>query len=358
MKLLKPIILIALPNLFYVSFGINGLFVPSILMAIVFGQFSSKESIKVSRNNRFFIFILFIYTSIAIFASATIIKPLFSFLLILALVLNAQKIRQGLEYYLITVKGRRLVQKIFISIGILNLFFENRIFGYSELNDPFFPFSEPSHYFLSFSPWILPLKKDNSQSNWLVLGTIIIISLFEESLLGLVLGVLGLALSYPKSTLGVILLFGIPIINYLLSSDYFNERILLDTQNLTAAVWVLGWHEVIANSFKSYFLGSGFQTLGLNGHSSDFAYNLLKIFSEFDSINLYDGGFLFVKIFSEFGLISLFYILGVISFLGKNSYWGLCLAFLVDLFLRGQGYGSIPFIISLVFYLTRKLKYV
>jgi hypothetical protein len=204
----------------------------------------------------------------------------------------------------------------------------------------------------------MPLKGEKKSSLLLFSVFVIATAIHIESFLGLILGLLTLFITFPRWSLFLLVIGGLPFFNYLWGLGYFSERILLDQGNLTSAVWLLGWQEVWSNSVSNFFLGSGFQTLGFNGHSSEYAKELLRVFKEFDSINLYDGGFLFVKVFSEFGILSVYFIAKIFTYLWKIRFLGAAVVFSIEMFLRGTGYGSLPFIICLVFYISRKKEYV
>lgn len=351
-NLFKIFVLTIAPSLFVVFSGISGLFVPSAVGLLLFGFLSSKQKGAIGSKNLSLLLIITLYTLVA-FNNGLFLKPLFSCILLIIVIYFARRVRFGLDRLLFETRGRFLARSILVFIILFNLLVELDIPQYSKFNSPFVPFSEPSHFYLTFSLWILPFRGENRVGCLVFNLFIIATALFIESFLGLVLGLLSIFLLFPRWSIVSLVFFGVPFYSYMANTSYYGARVVLDQENLTAAVWLLGWHEVFANSLDSWFLGSGLQTLGFDGHSSVFAQELLMVYKEFESINLYDGGFLFVKIFSEFGLISLFFIVGVLNYFIINGYFGLTLAFIVDLFLRGTGYGSLPFVVGLIFYITR-----
>lgn len=355
--LFKTVTLILLPSICYVLFGFSGLFVPSVIAILVFGFLSSRHKNGFARNNLALFLVMSFYTIVAI-SKGLFLKPFLSYILFVVVIFNSGKIREGLDNMLFDHRIRRLVRQIFILLILLNILVDWDISIYREFNSPFVPFSEPSHFYLTFAIWIIPIKDENKNTFILFALFVIVSAIYIESFLGLLLGLLALFVMYPIWCLFLVIIWGVPFFHYMLGSDNFSQRVLLNQENLTAAVWLLGWQEAWSNALRNAFLGSGFQTLGLNGHSSEYAKQLLRVFTEFDSINLYDGGFLFVKLFSEFGILSLVFIAKIFRYLWEIRFLSLALVFSIDMFLRGTGYGSLPFIISFIFYISREKKYV
>lgn len=245
---------------------------------------------------------------------------------------------------------------------------------------PVFPFTEPSHFAISFAPLLIEACVRNDgwrRLAWLLLGFGLAFSLENLSLVGAVFiaAAVSLPLSRPLHWIVAIMAAAT-----LLSLDYFAERIDLagyDTSlgtNLSVLIYLQGWELVLSAFEQAHGWGVGFQQLGvghINSGAADQIYRLIGI-----DLNIQDGGFVAAKIVSEFGVFGLaaagIFVICAVRFafrLRKISVWpelataGYVFAlaafcgYTIDMFFRGLSYFSSSSLLfaSACFYL-RSLK--
>jgi len=256
-----------------------------------------------------------------------------------------------------TVVSINIIATIFVVIAVLSYAQIQPV--QSEFSKPIFPFSEPSHYALSFAPFLIFIcVRSGIRVRIALLLLFFIIAYLLESL-SLVVAV-GLAAVCSLS--GSLLVIGLSTVILVLSQldvSYFTDRLDFSEHsgNLSTLVYLQGVELINAGLTASSGWGIGFQQLGvtpLNVPTTELIYRILR-----DEANLRDGGFLAAKLIAEMGLIGAI-LAGTFATLairaGLQLRWiskdpkqtnpkqtlalSIVLAFAIDMFVRGVGYFS------------------
>lgn len=249
------------------------------------------------------------------------------------------------------------------------------ISGYTPLSTEVFwkavfIFPEPSHYALSFLPFLLyisaiskPMMKICALSSGLLLGV------FLESFT-LILGVLVVAaLVVPRKhfifvTVCIVALVSALDSDTLLSTvgvDYYLMRVDFseENQHLSVMAFKQGWEKAYSDLEQSTGLGVGFQQFGIVGDDVGLAEDIAKL-NEGAELNRFDGGTVGSKFIGEFGILGVTVLLAylvrfassarflrdvatgrITSFDARHIFFLSCFTmFFVDLFVRGTGYFS------------------
>jgi hypothetical protein len=266
------------------------------------------------------------------------------------------------------------VRWIFVLSAIFGIIGIQPPSGVAQLK-PIFPFAEPSHFALTFVPFLVDACANASKAHKLLwLGGTLILAYVLQSL-SLVVGIILAGLvCLPLSQLlagGALLL----VVLGLVDIEYFTERLDLSESsgNLSSLVYLQGWDLVEESFARTKGLGWGFMQLGYvptNVPTADLIYRIFR-----DDLNLKDGSFTAAKLLSEFGVIGAALIaLFAVQF--ARSAWrvrrfslsrtglsrtellahSLVVGFLIDMFVRGTGYFSgVPFLLLCGWILTRRL---
>ncbi len=272
----------------------------------------------------------------------------------------------------IIIKSAGYFTLFFIFIGVLG------ILGIRPLesaisNNPVFPFTEPSHYAITFMPFLLFLCVIiKTYSKILLLILTLIIAFFLQSL-SLVTGILIIAVIVMDIRLVAIGFAVLITAAGFLDLTYFSSRLNFgyDSNNLSALIYLQGWELSFDSIYRSFGWGIGFQQLGygdFNSPAADIVFRLLG-----NDANLKDGGFMLAKATSELGIFGFAGILVLSAMAGKAG-WNLrqiatrrkespasailamsvICGYVLEIFVRGIGYfsGSAMLLIGAIIYTT------
>lgn len=169
---------------------------------------------------------------------------------------------------------------------------------------PVFPFTEPSHFSLTFIPVLMfccVTSKGYRCMLFLLLG--VAAALLLQSLT-LIVGCFLVAYTCFRGTVFLFLVIALGLAATQLDLSYYVARLdFAGEQNLSNLVYLQGWQLVGESLARSNGWGLGFQQLGLVGTNvpaSDLIYTLVGNY-----LNVLDGGFTFAKLSSEFGVLGL-----------------------------------------------------
>lgn len=249
--------------------------------------------------------------------------------------------------------------------------------GLAGLDKPTFPFTEPSHFALAFTPiFLAACSRTGGRKRliWLVLG--LIAGAILQNLTVLVGVILVILITAPLwQLLGVVVVVIAAAtqldISYYLSRLDFSTH----TQNLSTLVYLQGFDFITGAIRMTYGWGVGFQQLGVSPlHSS--ASMVIYALNGGIPLNIQDGGFVGAKAVSELGIfggvaivalsglaIRSALVLRRASF-GKlqiSSHQRLCLSivvgYMVDIYVRGVGYFSASsFMLGVAVFVLASLK--
>ncbi len=191
----------------------------------------------------------------------------------------------------------------FVTVGVLSILGIQPL--KSDYSKPIFPFTEPSHFALSFSPFLIYQCVRSSlpvRLAWLAIA--LLLALLLQSLSLVVAVGLAAACCLSFSLLAGALVGLSAVIGYL-DISYFTDRLdfSVNTTNVSTLVYIQGLELVEAGLRKTAGLGIGFQQLGvvpLNVPTSDLIYSING-----DDANLRDGGFTAAKLIAELGFVGI-----------------------------------------------------
>ena len=224
---------------------------------------------------------------------------------------------------------------------------------------PVFPYTEPSHFALSFLPLLMfgCVRLRGSARIAMLAGGLAMGWALES--LTLMVGWLLIASICMRLTATTLLLSLLALLATTLDLSYYMDRLDFggDTQNLSTLVYLQGWQLITESLTLSTGWGLGFQQMGVQG-SDVVAANLIFAMLG-DNANLLDGSFTFAKLTSEFGALSLLPVLlyfplawHALQGLRRESHESakeapaitlaqcVVVCFVVELFVRGSGYFS------------------
>lgn len=238
---------------------------------------------------------------------------------------------------------------------------------------PVFPFTEPSHFALMFTPFLAySAVQTCGVIRFAILAVGITLAILLKNL-SLTAGVF-VAVAICYRTVGLVA--AAVIVAILVPSsyvDYFVARLDFSefSQNLSALVYLQGWELLIESLGRTSAWGLGFQQLGVSGTNVESSARILEIVDT--ELNLLDGGFTLSKIGSELGIFGLALCIYYVYLVGQ-SYFALRFAditptsevfahcvivsYVLDLFARGVGYfsGSSLLVLSALWLLAGKSR--
>lgn len=339
----------------------------------------------------FFIFLLVCVASSILLYEA--IKPVLSFAMLMFLFLAIVSLGENISMvsFDVFLKALRVMIVVLFVVGWLGVFFPVDGFNYALRIKPVFPFSEPSHFSLTFGLFLVLYSSVGSFKfilfaflNSVAIGllypnmTVLVFSL-------LIIFIATLRLQRKKSYI-IIMFLPLFLIFFVWSlfhiSPYFSDRLdIRTTDNLTALVYMQGWQLAYLNFTKTIGMGLGFQMLGEAPTQTGSISQKISVLSDDGSIaNLADGGFLASKVIAEFGIIGLLLTLvylvliikAIFLLIKKANYkpvyharrdvdlflilvCSACLGYSVEYFLRGIGYFSpnLVVVLSVIYSLIR-----
>lgn len=174
---------------------------------------------------------------------------------------------------------------------------------------PVFPFTEPSHFALSFTPLLMYCAANSIGSRrFLVLMLGVIAAALLQNLT-LIMGCLLVAFVCLRILPLVMLLLVVVAVATQVDLSYYVVRLNFsdDTQNLSSLVYIQGWQLLDDALRRSHGWGLGFQQLGVMGVTSSISDVILALAGDY--MNILDGGFTFAKLVSEFGTMGLLMVL-------------------------------------------------
>ena len=248
-----------------------------------------------------------------------------------------------------------------------------------ELQIPVFPFTEPSHFAVAFTPlllWATVLSRGRRRYACLF-GGLAIAALMPS--LTLLLGVVLIAAICLRAWQLAAALGACTVGLLVVAPDltYFLDRIDLlgEVTNLSALVWIQGWQLSWDAIVSSHGWGLGFQQLGIAPTASDVSDTISSMAG--GDLNLLDGSFNFAKLTAEFGVFGFAAVAGymvvviaamqrlravALDYSKEEPGTVLAMAFVVgyvmDLFVRGGGYfnGTGVLAVAALIHLARRQR--
>ena len=270
----------------------------------------------------------------------------------------------ALEHSLFTSPGEsidRTCRRLFVLMAVLLVigieeWIPSSLF---DLNKVIFPFAEPSHFALAFTPILMYCAVRTTKWRRLsILFAGFLLSYLVENLtmaVGCML-VAGICVRVAYWPLAVATL---AVATVGLDMSYFTSRLEAngDSANLSALVYQQGWQLIAESMERSSYFGIGFQQLGELPTDVPASERIAQLSGL--ELNLRDGSFTVAKLASEFGLAGMILIAAAVVVIVAVAWRlrseaqerarlqsGVLLAccvivsFSLDLFVRGSGYFS------------------
>jgi hypothetical protein len=258
-----------------------------------------------------------------------------------------------------TSRFESLMRRFFLGLLILGMAAPISVLQpfHGSFEKPVFPFTEPSHFALAITPFLIfSCVSSSPKKRMIYLGTALLEALLLQNLTFLVGCFFAASITLRRRHMVMFVFVLVPVL-LALDLSYYLDRIDFsgEVQNLSSLVYLQGWQMIEESLTVTHGLGRGFQQLGLNGTAVSAA-DLIRAITG-GELNLLDGGFNLSKLVCEFGilgaLLSAWYVfVGLRAFrtlrsvvAGRQTVSGIqifcasvILAYLLEIFLRGAGY--------------------
>ncbi len=270
----------------------------------------------------------------------------------------------GLGHLLDASCGLAMERAVYVCLGLMGVLGLLALSGFVPPNSeayfkPVFPYTEPSHFALSFLPLLMfACVRLNGSAKIAMLFSGLAMGWALESLTLIVGWFLIASICLRKTSIALVLAV-LALLSTQLDLSYYLDRLNFAgaDQNLSTLVYLQGWQLIDESLRQSAGWGIGFQQLGVQGSNVEAADLIVAMLGE--NANLLDGGFTFAKITSEFGVCGLLLMFGYLAMTwrcvrslrrsSRDSRKGpsavalarcILVSFLVELFVRGEGYFS------------------
>lgn len=252
-----------------------------------------------------------------------------------------------------------LMRRIFIGLLILGM---AACFGVLQplrgsFEKPVFPFTEPSHFALATTPFLIfACVSSTHNKRLLYIGIALAEALMLQNLTFLVGCLFAASISLRLKHMVVFTCLLLPVL-FALDLTYYIDRVDFsgELQNLSGLVYLQGWQLIEESLAATHGVGRGFQQLGVNGTAVTAA-DLIRALTG-SELNLLDGGFNLSKLVCEFGILGAL-LAGCYMFVAFGAFRRLrsvvagrqvvsslqvfcasvILGYLLELVLRGAGY--------------------
>ncbi len=363
-----------------------GLFIA--ILFFIFILFALSRYFYLSINTKYFfiVLILIIFICLHFFIATLIFKNInlykFSFSLFFLFVILI--ISGFFVIFFVKIKKKYLdkimeiVFWILAIIGFLSIILIRLKIAKYFSSDPKFMifFSEPSHYVLTFLPFLFyNIYVHKNKFLYLFISFLIALSVRNATLIVGTFLIIFTFYSFKKTIaiMFILILFFLfldSIENFKLS-HYFFSRIMLNSNNISVLVFLSGWNRAFLSLLESYGWGLGFQQFGFVGHVGYYQHLLSAISPALSKLNLYDGGTIGSKFIAEFGIFGIImliiYLKIWIGYLLKlrryniNSnielfFISFYFMYIIDIFIRGMNYFDFPtfMLLSSIYFLLYK----
>lgn len=355
-----------------------------ILVAALFNDAAASAGGRRLYNSKVLLVPLFLAAAITIHVVvADLVEPInafrFAASMPLFVLVCASAILLGLS--MAFSRSETLDRVLRISLSLLCLVILLKVLGLqprTDLGKSFFPFTETSHFGLTFGPVFIYfcMRAPTRRRYWiLLLGTALALGV-QSMVLVVVVAVAAIVSRKTRfllagaliATAGIAILIGLPsgASYYIDRVNFFSGTVL----NLSNLVYIQGWEQLLGSLASSHGWGLGFQQFGV--HGSDAAVTpIIEAIMSGNDLNLMDGSFVFAKLGGELGL---FGILLTMMFLRlairsvralRNDESDRVLIFahcvivcyFIDMFVRGVGYfagSSLLFVAAVTTLATRR----
>ena len=366
-----------LPNYFKEIFGLSSTSQFFIFFIILFNIILFKKNVLFNINIFITLFILFIFYTILLLFKSNVnlkvdwIKYITFFIFLFLMLLNAKFISS----FLFTITSEQFINIINIIIYIFAAGAFFALLGYSAFGKiierkPVLFFSEPSHFAIAISPFLLTFMKiSNSKFKNILIIFFVLFAIFYKSVT-LIIVFLFYNLFFKKIINIKSLTLFLFLIILFLSNEYFLNRIPGRSDEATESLSYLQGIEQIYETFKDgYYFGVGPQQMGINLPKGEIT-DLMYMTTNGVYLNQFDGSIGFSKLLVEFGIIGFIFCIYLLYKVIKyrklfaidninTQYiflYSSLVSILMYLFVRGGGYLNATYLFIFVFlYNLKKL---
>jgi hypothetical protein len=236
----------------------------------------------------------------------------------------------------------------------------------TEFSRPVVIFAEPSHFAMTFFPFLLYMMVASGRTAGLAIYAVSLILAFALYSLTLVVGIMliaAIAMS-PRRLVAISLLVGAVMLVFepefaQVDIDYYASRIdfSLPKQNLSTLVFMQGWQGAWRGFEDTFGLGVGFQQFGIAGRYGD-VLDDVAVLAGGTPLNRFDGGSVAAKFIGEFGVLGILAVGVYLVYFFSRARWlrraqarvekdfhgvffsSCFLMYAMDIFVRGSGYFS------------------
>jgi hypothetical protein len=236
---------------------------------------------------------------------------------------------------------------------------------------PAFLFSEPSHFALVTTPFLIYYVTSRSRGWLFLLFFLFLWALYIENLTMLIVLLLVIIVGFRFEKLLLLLPIVVGLFFVFADLDYFSSRFVFspDESNLSGLVFMQGWQNALLTIDDTQGWGVGFQQFGVASSTGEITEKVDEVFG--GRLNLFDGGTTATKLLGEFGLfgaviVFIFIIRAANALRAIKIYDNMpvlllfahCvnIGILIELFVRGVGYFSPGVFIYLIIYFCTKIN--
>lgn len=386
---LSALVLLLLPEFLMVNFSLGSLSIGNLISFIAVVMLFipnfriERRVIFILVTSIFFLLTLIFIGGINNLAGLNLTRFFLGLPILFFQVLVAMFITNSLNNDINAAKHLSSIYTVLLVIGYLN--FVLITFGLNNKATMIF-FTEPSHYAMAFSPFIIyKFIIERKILLHLILLIFLATILGNSTLLVTLLVAIAARtrFNFKFNYLSIMIFLSIMVVLVFFLSAGFQERLLsvvasspTENSNVSALVYIQGWEYIIHIFREKEFFGHGFNQMGLN-HTQTVSSQILEDLGLF--LNQNDGSFLLSKLIVELGifglLIALISMIIIIKFifnlnrLIKNTditnispvfifFTSVSLAFILLLLVRNTNYfnSTITLFLSAIFFYRNVLK--
>lgn len=356
-----------------------GLFISIFLLYIFY--FFINPKIPIFNNGDFYLLgLLFLLSHVMLtlfLSNGNVARSIFSIVLVFFMIYGAL-IFSNLIVKINSVFVHQILIGFFIFMILLWMVSLLEVGFLTSHHKSIFPYNEPSHFSLFFSPlffYVACISRGKFRIVIIVFS--LVLGILMPNLTIILSAVLIGLILYRYHFLILLSLIGVSFFYFYSDTSYFIERLDFsdENRNLSVLTYLQGWELSWKHFISTNGLGIGFQQLGFIPISTEYGDIIFSIIG--DSMNVKDGSFTAAKILCEFGLFGLLFIMYyfkifVSSCRMLNTFsndkkidsfyiFASCsiVTYFLEIFIRGIGYFSqstFLFITSIFILINYKLK--
>ena len=288
-----------------------GLFISIFLL--YFFYFFINPKIPIFINSDFYLLgLLFLILHIVLtlfLSNGNVVRSIFSIVLVFFMIYGAL-IFSNLIIKINPVFVHKILIVFFVFMILLWMVSLLEVSFLTRHHKSIFPYNEPSHFSLFFSPLFFYVACiSRGKFRIVVIVFSLVLGILMPNLTIILSAILIGLILYRYRFLLILSLIGISFFYFYSDTTYFIERLNFsdENRNLSVLTYMQGWELSWKHFISTNGLGIGFQQLGFIPISTEYGDIIFSIIG--DSMNVKDGSFNAAKILCEFGLFGFFFIM-------------------------------------------------